>query len=393
MTLTVHKGTDLPKADLIGKIDAYVRVIGHAALLSGSKELARTKVIKKDYNPSWQDKFTFVCSTKEPLRLVLMDWDAMSKDDEMGRVDVPIAPCDNAKLKLELLGKKTKPSSGSESCIYISMSIGPPTGGIFALAPSVMHLSPTLVCDEYSATILVNTTPLCNAGFFIAFTFDMLSTKVRVSVMRTEQERKFLACLSIPGGMSGVLHTGAKAEKRFGKDVYEYWEPVDQLDLATTDWTKVAFCVYGLKMKKSQTHLELAKERGITLTAPPPVNPDPAVTQAQFAEATRDLGEGVTADATSRSLCFAFHKDYAKAEYKGSKATTSLAEGKQKKRFVDVTRSQGTSNRIISFRAGGGEEAGMDVGASCNYADITHSLYKRETLCAIPLPNFCVLKQ
>ncbi len=72
-------------------VNAYA--YGAFAVSETLGKLGATSVIKKDYNPIWEQKIEFSCSTSKPLRFVVMDHDLLSKDDEMCFVEVPVQDC------------------------------------------------------------------------------------------------------------------------------------------------------------------------------------------------------------------------------------------------------------------------------------------------------------
>ena len=66
VTITFHSAEELPKADVIGKIDAYATVIAAACVSEVPVRLATSQVIKKDFNPKWNETFSFNASRSEP---------------------------------------------------------------------------------------------------------------------------------------------------------------------------------------------------------------------------------------------------------------------------------------------------------------------------------------
>mmetsp|Transcript_25327 Transcript_25327/g.62312 ORF Transcript_25327/g.62312 Transcript_25327/m.62312 type:complete len:146 (-) Transcript_25327:9-446(-) len=81
----VMRAQHLPKMDTFGSIDAFVE-----GQVGPSK--AKTKVIKNDMTPHWDEKLVFVeVREGEELWLRLYDWDSMTKNDLVGECVVPLS--------------------------------------------------------------------------------------------------------------------------------------------------------------------------------------------------------------------------------------------------------------------------------------------------------------
>jgi hypothetical protein len=77
----VVEAEDLPKMDVIGKVDPYCLL-----QVSGGTPLQRTKVINKNYHPVWNEVFHFdVPSLGERLVILLKDRDKGSDDDPISK--------------------------------------------------------------------------------------------------------------------------------------------------------------------------------------------------------------------------------------------------------------------------------------------------------------------
>eukprot|EP00282_Hemiselmis_andersenii_P014491 CAMPEP_0114113884 /NCGR_PEP_ID=MMETSP0043_2-20121206/3147_1 /TAXON_ID=464988 /ORGANISM="Hemiselmis andersenii, Strain CCMP644" /LENGTH=354 /DNA_ID=CAMNT_0001206057 /DNA_START=57 /DNA_END=1117 /DNA_ORIENTATION=+ len=81
----VCKGSNMPKADVMGSCDPYV------ALSFGDKRHT-TSVRKNTYHPTWNQTFGFSVDDAKapllPLKLALMDWDRLTRDDTLGEAVV-----------------------------------------------------------------------------------------------------------------------------------------------------------------------------------------------------------------------------------------------------------------------------------------------------------------
>ena len=81
--VTVHSANDLLVADITGSSDPFVEVrIGQST--------HKTKVIKKDLNPVWNEKFEIVTGTLGHLYLTVYDWDKIGSNESIGKLIVPL---------------------------------------------------------------------------------------------------------------------------------------------------------------------------------------------------------------------------------------------------------------------------------------------------------------
>lgn len=84
----VIEATDLPKMDVLGKIDPYCILYS-----SSSSKKQKTKTIKKNYNPKWNQDFTFPVANLQvdKLHIELFDYDEIGSDDAVSKMDLPIS--------------------------------------------------------------------------------------------------------------------------------------------------------------------------------------------------------------------------------------------------------------------------------------------------------------
>jgi hypothetical protein len=83
----IVKGRNLPKMDQFGTIDGYCDVTFNKS------KVHTTKTQKNTYSPDWAENFEFLVDDvsqkpAEGLKVVLMDWDRMSKNERVGEVFV-----------------------------------------------------------------------------------------------------------------------------------------------------------------------------------------------------------------------------------------------------------------------------------------------------------------
>eukprot|EP00091_Calanus_sinicus_P012201 TRINITY_DN2768_c0_g1_i5.p1 TRINITY_DN2768_c0_g1~~TRINITY_DN2768_c0_g1_i5.p1 ORF type:complete len:376 (-),score=127.47 TRINITY_DN2768_c0_g1_i5:1050-2135(-) len=90
--VTVVQCQNLPKKDVIGASDPFVRVF----LMPGTHAELKTKVVKKELNPTYNDEFSFVLSPtdvqKKTIVFQVFDWERFSANDGIGEVQVPLWP-------------------------------------------------------------------------------------------------------------------------------------------------------------------------------------------------------------------------------------------------------------------------------------------------------------
>ncbi|KAH0791309.1 XYPPX repeat family protein [Histomonas meleagridis] len=74
--------------DKFGKVDGYVVV-----QLKGESLQRRTRVIQKEYNPKWNQEFSFPLRNPatQSVLFTLKDQDAVGNDDTIGTIEIPIS--------------------------------------------------------------------------------------------------------------------------------------------------------------------------------------------------------------------------------------------------------------------------------------------------------------
>merc|ERR1719336_2177217 len=79
----------LPKKGM-GKVDPYVRVY----LMPGTHMELKTKIVKNNLNPVYNDEFSFVLSPndvrKKTIVFQVYDKDTIGKDDGIGEIQIPL---------------------------------------------------------------------------------------------------------------------------------------------------------------------------------------------------------------------------------------------------------------------------------------------------------------
>ncbi|KAE9600216.1 putative C2 domain-containing protein [Lupinus albus] len=120
LRVRVKRGVNLAVRD-VRSSDPYV-------VLKMGKQKLKTRVIKKDVNPEWNEDITFsVLDPNLPIILIVYDHDTFSKDDKMGDAEFEISPFIEA-LRTNLTGlpsgtviSRIQPSKenclADESCI------------------------------------------------------------------------------------------------------------------------------------------------------------------------------------------------------------------------------------------------------------------------------------
>ncbi|XWS47563.1 hypothetical protein CRYUN_Cryun14cG0163000 [Craigia yunnanensis] len=123
LRIHVQRGVNLAVRDIVSS-DPYV-------VVRMGKQKLKTRVIKKNTNPEWNDDLTLsIADPSLPVKLAVYDRDRFSLDDKMGDAEFDIRPFIEAvKMRLEGLPsgtiiKKIQPSRqnclSEESCIIWS---------------------------------------------------------------------------------------------------------------------------------------------------------------------------------------------------------------------------------------------------------------------------------
>ncbi|XP_051119503.1 protein C2-DOMAIN ABA-RELATED 4-like [Andrographis paniculata] len=95
LRIRIKRGVDLAVRDVCTS-DPYV-------VVKMGKQRMKTRVIRKDVNPEWNEDLTLsVSDPNQHVTLTVYDHDTFSMDDEMGDAEVDIRPyIDALKMKLE----------------------------------------------------------------------------------------------------------------------------------------------------------------------------------------------------------------------------------------------------------------------------------------------------
>ena len=101
LILNILEAKNLKKADVLGKPDAFVKVY----LLPGSHDELKTKVVKSEMNPQFNETFRFQIPLAEIQRktlfLQIMDWDRFTKNDPIGEIHIPLNQVDLSTMNRE----------------------------------------------------------------------------------------------------------------------------------------------------------------------------------------------------------------------------------------------------------------------------------------------------
>lgn len=96
LRIRVKRGVNLAVRD-VRSSDPYI-------VVKMAKQKLKTRVIKKDVNPEWNEDLTLSVSDPSiPVKLTVYDHDTFSKDDKMGDAEFDIKPFIEA-LKMNLQG-------------------------------------------------------------------------------------------------------------------------------------------------------------------------------------------------------------------------------------------------------------------------------------------------
>ena len=79
--LTIHSAENLPKQDLIGKLDPYV-------VVECGEKIIKSEVKKNTSNPIWELMTEITLSENTPISITVFDKDKFTKDDKIGGVEL-----------------------------------------------------------------------------------------------------------------------------------------------------------------------------------------------------------------------------------------------------------------------------------------------------------------
>ncbi|KAK4752346.1 hypothetical protein SAY87_021144 [Trapa incisa] len=116
----VIEARNLPAMDLNGLSDPYVK-------LQLGKHKIRTKVVKKNLNPSWGEEFSFrVEDLKEELVVSVLDEDKYFSDDFVGQLKIPVSQvfdADNGSLGTAWYTLQPKHKKSKKECGEILLAV------------------------------------------------------------------------------------------------------------------------------------------------------------------------------------------------------------------------------------------------------------------------------
>lgn len=95
LNIEIIEARDLPKMDLIGKVDPYCEIF----LSSDPEGKKRTKTIKKNYNPVWNEVFYFMIrNMADTIVINLYDYDLFKHDDSISSIRIPLTDIPRGKI-------------------------------------------------------------------------------------------------------------------------------------------------------------------------------------------------------------------------------------------------------------------------------------------------------
>uniref|UniRef100_A0A804HTB8 C2 domain-containing protein n=1 Tax=Musa acuminata subsp. malaccensis TaxID=214687 RepID=A0A804HTB8_MUSAM len=165
MKLFVHviEARGLPVMNMNGSCDPYVRL-----QLGGRR--AKTKVIKKNLNPFWDEKFSFlVGELSEELTVSVLNEDKYFNNDFLGKVKVSllkVLDAENLSLgtawyQLQPKNKKSKNKKRGEICLTIQLS---PRNTILDESSIVSQAPSGDLASSSETSQLMREAPLCTSG-------------------------------------------------------------------------------------------------------------------------------------------------------------------------------------------------------------------------------------
>ncbi|KAJ3036859.1 hypothetical protein HDV00_002342 [Rhizophlyctis rosea] len=133
VTVTIVRGTDLPRMDFLGSTDAFVKLTLPPTPLSKDSQEAKTQVADDGKNPVWNEKFPFTgILGGETVKVEVFDADTVGKEDLIGTAELKVPAVD---LDTEQL---------LDQWIPLTDTKGKPAGKIFV----ILHYIPITVLEH-----------------------------------------------------------------------------------------------------------------------------------------------------------------------------------------------------------------------------------------------------
>jgi len=90
----VVEAADVPKADLVGKTDAFTK-LG----LKGGELTQKTKTIDNSYSPNWSEKFVLYLNDPKNDIFMIELWDEdVKNNDIISKLEIPIGKFEQGKV-------------------------------------------------------------------------------------------------------------------------------------------------------------------------------------------------------------------------------------------------------------------------------------------------------
>ncbi|KAJ3053256.1 hypothetical protein HK097_004691 [Rhizophlyctis rosea] len=133
LTVTVVRGSDLPKMDFLGSTDPFVQLTLAETAIVKEPQQAKTQVADDGKNPVWNEKVPFTgIMGGEVVKLEVYDEDSVGKADLVGTADLKV-PTD--RLDSEQL---------IDEWINVTSPKGEPAGKLFI----ILHYIPITVLEH-----------------------------------------------------------------------------------------------------------------------------------------------------------------------------------------------------------------------------------------------------
>ena len=92
----IVEAENLPKMDVFGTVDPYCQL-----QLTSTRKVERTKTIRQNKHPVWNEEFHFTVQdlSTDTLYLLLKDYDKVSNDDPISRAQIPLSTLPMSKVE------------------------------------------------------------------------------------------------------------------------------------------------------------------------------------------------------------------------------------------------------------------------------------------------------
>jgi len=244
-SVKVHRGFNLPRADRLGTIDGYIKLI-----FPGASSYERTCAKENDYNPNWKQRIA-TTGVLGDIRGELWDYNCVQKDTLMGTFTIPQAdlPCVKKKYTINVLQSRGKQHEDRPSEILIS------AGRLVSYQTLKIRMQswPGVIFQDAQEKVFV---PVPNTHCLLCVDYerDDHGRKIDLRLLETTNDfhtnHKFARFAFVPVPFKHVIKRNTPnselmqvgphkiyAESKLQN--FQFWSPITTLHVETADYTLV----------------------------------------------------------------------------------------------------------------------------------------------------------